>query len=132
MCRSPRAYTVSFKLETDEKILLTKVGLVCVCVCYVSWKRESIAALSLLRAAHPHTHTHTNGMLEVFWSTRSVCGIYGTVLSFHQRQQLQALGAINKYGINCVVANLLQTRYDTATIVTGTSFVVVHFVALLL
>jgi hypothetical protein len=52
--RSPAAFTVSFKLETDEKLLIPK-----------------------------------------------------------------ALGAIKKYGINCVVANLLHTRYDSAVVVTG-------------
>ena len=52
--RCPNAFTVSFKLETDEKLLIPK-----------------------------------------------------------------ALGAIKKYGIHCVVANLLQTRYDTAVLVTG-------------
>jgi hypothetical protein len=73
---APDAFVVSFKLETDEGILVKKV-------------RERRISKRLAHA----------------WTARL------------RLARLQAAGAVERYGVHAVVANILETRKEVVTLV---------------
>jgi hypothetical protein len=93
---APGAFVVSFKLETDETILLDKVG----------WRGGGSRVLEGHRAAA--LRHQTPGAAPVPASLHQV---------FAPPLTPQAAGAVERYGVHAVVANLLHTRKDRVLIV---------------
>ena len=134
---APRAFVVSFKLETDESIVLQKVRT-------PPASHESSASEE--HAASPHivaagsanacfcgmdcgVDLHPAGRCKTSETYSNVCHTHAMVSSAHawqccacgmsieccvmkRRSMMQAEGALEKYGVHVVVANVLTTRKD--------------------
>lgn len=101
---APRAFVVSFKLETDDSILIVKAHAL------------TAQLASLPRSAHGKANSRwpSLGHLRV-----STC-LSRMVAPCENRQWLlgeQARAAIAKYGVHAVAANILDTRKEVVQLV---------------
>lgn len=105
---APGAFVVSFKLETDESILLTKVCLHA--LTKLTCAPRSMATLrkrvwaSCAGLCRPGSPPRGHGKATTDGSTAP-------------RNAPQASGAVSRYGVHAVVANLLHTRKDRVLVV---------------
>ena len=100
---APRAFVVSFKLETDDSILIAKA--------------HALTALPACLPRSAHGKANSAGLLGQLRDPMCRSRMAGPRENRHELLRGQARAAIAKYGVHAVAANILDTRKEMVQLV---------------